>query len=235
MTDTLETAQNTRRTLNPDEIGLIVKTCRVDLGWTQETLAELSSLTVRTIQRIEQGQPSSLDTRRSLARAFQFPDIDFFNTLVEFPSEAALKSRKEAFDRDYIVLDASPVTGRQLLVLIKDGPNFRGLAPGSLNDLTATAQDAFAFVLDFIRDCMDALDVVSHAEILEWGDMIDVHMAELNRLGFACYAATRSIKLSNKAWKDPTPLESHVVYLHAYPKDHPVTKIAVSRKISFRF
>ena len=146
-----------------------------------------------------------------------------------------MKDRKAAFDRDYIVLEAVPVTGRQLLGLIKDGPGFRGIASGSFDELPASAQDVFASVLDFVRDCLDALEVASHADILEWGDAVDVHIGELNRLGFLCYAATRSVRLSNKTWVDPTPLETHVVYLRAYPKDRPVTVVAVARKISFRF
>ena len=48
------------------------------MGWSQETLAELSGLTVRTIQRVEAGQTSSLDTRRALARGFEIPDTDVF-------------------------------------------------------------------------------------------------------------------------------------------------------------
>ncbi len=39
-------------------------------GWSQERLAQISGLSPRTIQRVEQGEPSSIETRLSLANAF---------------------------------------------------------------------------------------------------------------------------------------------------------------------
>jgi hypothetical protein len=54
-------------------------TLRSTEGEIQATLSELSGLTERTIQRIEGGEPCSVDTRRTLARAFDWQDIDVFN------------------------------------------------------------------------------------------------------------------------------------------------------------
>src|SRR6516162_6769476 len=42
------------------------------------TTAELAEVTQRTIQRVENAEPSSLDTRRGLAKAFGFKDLDIF-------------------------------------------------------------------------------------------------------------------------------------------------------------
>ena len=44
---------------------------RTDRGWSQEQLAELSGVSARTIQRIENGSNAGLDTLNSLAAAFQ--------------------------------------------------------------------------------------------------------------------------------------------------------------------
>jgi transcriptional regulator with XRE-family HTH domain len=55
------------RVLTPQELSLIIVEQRQQRGWTQATLAKLSRLTERTIQRIEGGEPSSVDTRRALA------------------------------------------------------------------------------------------------------------------------------------------------------------------------
>ena len=46
---------------------------RLQRGWSQEQLAEVSGLSVRTIQRIESGQTPSLETLNSLAAVF---DVD---------------------------------------------------------------------------------------------------------------------------------------------------------------
>lgn len=39
-------------------------------GWSQEELAAVSDLSVRTIQRIEAGHPAGLEARKALASAF---------------------------------------------------------------------------------------------------------------------------------------------------------------------
>ena len=50
---------------------MIVRKLRLKKGWSQETLAELTGLSVRTIQRVERGHKVSLETARSLASVFQ--------------------------------------------------------------------------------------------------------------------------------------------------------------------
>jgi ribosome-binding protein aMBF1 (putative translation factor) len=67
------------RLMTPQEIGALVQVLREIRQWSQETLAELSKINVRTIQRVERGEPSSVDTRRVIASAFDCEDIDFFN------------------------------------------------------------------------------------------------------------------------------------------------------------
>jgi transcriptional regulator with XRE-family HTH domain len=53
---------------------MLVQKLRLQRGWSQEQLAELSSLSVRTVQRIERGLPASNETLKSLASVFE---IDF--------------------------------------------------------------------------------------------------------------------------------------------------------------
>jgi ribosome-binding protein aMBF1 (putative translation factor) len=65
------TKTNCSRPLDDKEVARFVRVQREANGWTQDTLAALSRLNVRTIQRVEDGQPSNLDTRRALARAFE--------------------------------------------------------------------------------------------------------------------------------------------------------------------
>jgi transcriptional regulator with XRE-family HTH domain len=51
-----------------------VQKLRLQRGWSQQQLAELSGLSARTIQRIENGQPGSAESLKSLASVFE---IDF--------------------------------------------------------------------------------------------------------------------------------------------------------------
>jgi len=50
---------------------MILRKLRLQKGWSQEHLAEVSGLSVRTIQRIERGAPSSLESANALAAVFQ--------------------------------------------------------------------------------------------------------------------------------------------------------------------
>ncbi|WP_193907718.1 helix-turn-helix domain-containing protein [Cellvibrio polysaccharolyticus] len=49
---------------------MIVRKLRDERKWSQEQLAILSGLSIRTIQRVESGQSASLETLKSLASVF---------------------------------------------------------------------------------------------------------------------------------------------------------------------
>lgn len=53
---------------------MLIQKLRLQRGWSQQQLAELSGLSTRTIQRIERGQPASSETLKSLASVFE---VDF--------------------------------------------------------------------------------------------------------------------------------------------------------------
>ena len=48
---------------------MLLKQLRVQKGWSQETLAEKSKISVRTIQRIENGKRANLETLKDIAYA----------------------------------------------------------------------------------------------------------------------------------------------------------------------
>jgi len=50
---------------------MIVRKLRLQRGWTQEQLAEMAGLSVRSIQRIERGQNFSLESLKCLAAVFE--------------------------------------------------------------------------------------------------------------------------------------------------------------------
>ena len=49
---------------------MLIQKMRLQRGWSQEQLAEVSGLSVRTIQRLERGQPGSLESLKALAAVF---------------------------------------------------------------------------------------------------------------------------------------------------------------------
>lgn len=73
------------RMLSLEEFAVLIRTMREVYHWSQETLAELAGLNVRTVQRVESAKSASADTRRALAAAFEIEDIDAFNKHSPFP------------------------------------------------------------------------------------------------------------------------------------------------------
>ena len=232
MTATIDNTDSSLRPLTPQEIGRFIKITRILHGWTQETLADLSGLQTRTIQRVEQGQPSSFDTRRALARALKLDDIDFLSSPKNFPSDEEIQKQKEVFDREHVLLDVQEVNGRQLFSHMQEGPKFRMLGATSMAELPRGVQDSFAAIVDFVRDGLDILDIASHGEVLGYGDTLDENIAELKSAGFCLCVAFRNTKITNGSWADKTPLLCQITYLLASSKDQPVTKVAVARKVS---
>ena len=228
----MHTETQAKPPMTPAEVGFLVKVYRDGMEWSQETLAELSGLTVRTIQRVEAGQPSSLDTRRAIARGFQIPDLDVFNKLNPFPTQEELDQQKADFDRKYLVLDASVVDGRKITSMLSDKQGHRAIGPGSTVELPRATQDVFAGIIDYLRDCMDMADVASRQDMLGYGDEVDMMIGELRATGFCVCMAVRKTSITNKSWKDQTPMDLEVAYLVAAPVDLPPAKIVVTRKLA---
>lgn len=70
-----------------DASSMFIQKLRLQRGWSQEQLAELSGLSVRTIQRMEKGAPASAESLKAVASVFE---IDF-NRLREPEMDDALK------------------------------------------------------------------------------------------------------------------------------------------------
>ena len=57
-----------------DDAPLLIQKLRLQRGWSQEQLAELTGLSVRTIQRVERGQNPSAESLKAIAAVL---DVDF--------------------------------------------------------------------------------------------------------------------------------------------------------------
>ena len=76
---------------------MLVQKLRLQRGWSQEQLAELSGLSVRTIQRIERGLPASNETLKSLASVFE---IDF--STLQATQEPAMTTQATSIQAPYL-------------------------------------------------------------------------------------------------------------------------------------
>ena len=68
---------------------MIVRKLRLAKGWSQETLAEISDLSVRTVQRIERGGNASLESLSALASVFEI-ELSELTTETDMPQQIVL-------------------------------------------------------------------------------------------------------------------------------------------------
>ena len=73
---------------------MIVRKLRLNKGWSQEQLANLCNLSVRTIQRIERGQKPSLETLTSLAAVFEI-NVSDLTAETDMPEKAKISKEEE--------------------------------------------------------------------------------------------------------------------------------------------
>ena len=97
---------------NPTTIAGVVVGFRQLRGWSQETLAELAKLNVRSVQRVEAGQPASSETLRALARAFDAEDLDCFE-VPSVPSAEEIAAERERLAGEFVgIAVTTPVPPR---------------------------------------------------------------------------------------------------------------------------
>jgi transcriptional regulator with XRE-family HTH domain len=74
---------------------MIVRKLRLQRGWTQEHLAELTGLSVRSIQRLEQGHSGSLESMNSLAAVFEVDRSLFKPGENPMPNHSSITAEEE--------------------------------------------------------------------------------------------------------------------------------------------
>jgi transcriptional regulator with XRE-family HTH domain len=98
------------RLLTPGELAVVITSRRAGRGWSQETPADLERVSVRTIQRVENAEASTIDTRRALAPAFEWPEMDIFNEPWPIPNEGRLKAEQERVEPETVAVAVEIVT-----------------------------------------------------------------------------------------------------------------------------
>ncbi|MDE3010471.1 MAG: helix-turn-helix domain-containing protein [Pseudomonadota bacterium] len=80
---------------------MLIQKLRLQRGWSQQQLAELSGLSTRTIQRIENGQTASTETLKALAAVFE---VDFTQLGQESAMNPSTHSPAEASPDEVLAL-----------------------------------------------------------------------------------------------------------------------------------
>ena len=216
--------------LNARDLAEIVRAFREMRQWSQDTLSAISKLSIRTIQRVENGEPSNGDTRRALALAFELRDADIFNKPLSLPNTEQIKAEAERLEREHVTLHARIAsTGQELVTLIEQADMN---SSSSSVVLEGSAAEAFAGLVDYLRDYSDCADFVSETEKLKVFADVQEYLDTFRAAGFSVTYALRETKLVGKDWADKTPWEVTIVYLVAYPKGSEPKLILVPRKVS---
>lgn len=195
--------------LTPVELAALVITFREIKGWSQDTLASCSRLNVRTIQRVEKGDASSSDTRRALAEALGYEDINVFNKPLSIPSAEELKIAEEKFSREYITLNVHPlITGKQLTTLAES-------CVGDTSSLACTAtpeaDKAFAALVDYFREYRDIADFLSETQKIEVNEEMQTYIDTLKKVNICLRYGTT--KINPKFAEEQKPIPRNILYV----------------------
>jgi transcriptional regulator with XRE-family HTH domain len=228
---TTEHAEQTRL-LTPAELAMCIKMFREMRHWSQEQLAAIAGINARTIQRIEQGLPASLDTRRALARAFEFDDIDIFSKPFTIPSEEEAKAAKEKFDKENVTLQAHPLTTGKQLAKLAETCSMDLSVPAF--ELPREADEVFAMLVDYLRDYRDCATDYSEMQKFEIYDEMQSHIDTLKDLGVALRYATRKIQIKWGTNADVKPMPATVLYVVCFPVGEEPEHFATPRSAGIR-
>lgn len=224
----VETDQNPPRLLTPTEFGMLVLITRTARKWSQETLSELSRLSVRTIQRVEKGEPASTETKRSLASAFGCEDIDQFDKPTKIPTPDEIESFQKEIDSKYLSLKVEIVTsGRYLASLV---------AQMTANLFTCEAhikgkaETHLAELMDYLKEYGECHDLYSEVDKLTVYEEIQYFIDNLIHEKISLCCALRHGVFSSKNVKS---IPISVLYMTAFNQGSEPECFYVEKQLRF--
>lgn len=222
----IETDKNPPRLLPPNEFGLLVLMTRNSRKWSQETLAELSRLSVRTIQRIEGGEPASRETKRALASAFGCEDIDQFDKPKKIPTLEEIENAQKEIDAKYLRLKSETiVSGRQLASLAAQMNANLFSCDAKIN---GQAEVDLAILMDYLRDYGECHDLYSEVDKLSVYEQLQVLVDNLSNKNISLCCALRHGKFSSK---DSKKIPISILYMTAFDKGNEPESFSIEREI----
>ncbi|NEK19761.1 helix-turn-helix transcriptional regulator [Rhizobium leguminosarum] len=224
--------------IDPKVLGFWIKCIRNTLNWSQEAVAEQSGLTVRTIQRIEAGEPSSISTRRSLARGLGYDDHgvfdspEFMATVYKFLADIQGTS-PEAMEKqfpDHMRLPAERITGGDALGRLAEMSD--GLVLHMEDELNQDAKEIAASLFDYLRDVADISEEASFTHKLSYNVEMGTMLADLEAKGAVAYSAIRRTQMVGSNWPNKTPIPLTAVYVTVVPTGREFKEVMVPRRLA---
>ncbi|WP_329911891.1 helix-turn-helix transcriptional regulator [Serratia quinivorans] len=218
------------RTLTDIEIADCVKLIRKNRNWSQEQLAAICDLSLRTIQRVEKGEPSTLDTRRALARAFEANDIDAFNKPINILSDVGIKNEQEKIENSHTSITATKLTsGRVLLEIAED---CLACCFYSSFDMNPDAEKFFASLKDYFQEYSECHDLYSNIQKIDVEKDMQSFIKSLNRSGVSLVYANTQTKLTNQCNE---PIIMKAVYICSFPIGKEPETLLIPKEANIRW
>jgi len=225
-------------TLPPDILGFWTKCIRKSLRWSQEALAANSNLTARTIQRIEAGEPTSITTRRNLARGLGYQNAEFFDDPESIAAilkllESVGGQKAEDLHKEYP--EHIPVATKR----VENGEALAALAVKSEATLlhfdeaiSFKAKELAASLFDYLREMVDTWDDISFSDRLRCTQDMEKMLRELEGLDVQVYEAWRSTKMVGVRWENKNPVPLTIGYLVIFPSGQNISQLMVPKRLS---
>jgi transcriptional regulator with XRE-family HTH domain len=186
MADKVEGIRGEYRKLTPLEIGMIVKLFRHGRDIKRAVLAADSSVSEKTLERVEAGQVVSEDSYRRIARAMGLKEDAFVKEeYVPTPEEALEQQEREQaeFAANHTKVAVAPLTDpRQLLALFGCHSNITNDRLVAAEDLELTTEFKEAF-----RDWSDIAAELPDTERLKAAGSLLDQAHTIERAGYAVY------------------------------------------------
>lgn len=222
------------RLLNLEELAVVVRLMREALGWSQETLAEFARISPRTIQRVENAKSASFDTRRALASAFEFEDVDAFNKPFAIPTDDEILAEKARIERDYVTVPTSPITTGYQLAQLAETSTLDLIQPGF--DIGRDAHGVFASLTDYFHEYRDCASEYSARDKLAIYDELQELIDDLHRHQVTVHYATRDVYLKTRDEQPGLkPIKAQITYLVAFERGKAPEQFSVQKRPDFSF
>ena len=218
------------------------KMLRASSDLSQEALAANAGLTTRTIQRIEAGRSSNVQTRRALARGLGYDNQDIFEdpeAIQRFSTlwsdiDSLTKDALEAQFPDRVKLAATRITSGAQLGRLAENIDVSCFHYDEA--LGPDAKAAAAAIFDYLRDYGDVDELYSETGKLTVYEELDGLLRTLESTGVAAHSALRRAVFRDDATNlDAKPLSVTVGYLIVDTADKEIQEIWPEKQVRVTF
>ncbi len=201
--------------MNNPELAALIKEFRTKRALTQEHLAQLAEVNIRTIQRLESTGSCSKENLRAIAEAFDLDVAQLIETAKRRKEFGAGSSKDiEELASANIILVLHEVNGPKDLI--------NGLAgcDGQINDvpdiLTEGQAELIGFVLDYLKDYADIQSDIYPSEQIRMMQEVKFKLDELKHLGISMFVGqfSQQVVMPNQPHK---PFERTVSVIRLLP------------------